>query len=406
KDCGCGIRVILDKRIGYSYATTMELSSVKQAVKNAISLARISSRDVDFFDLPSSSDTYPEVSGLYDEDICNLEPEEAVDLLMRAVQTNHEHLEHFTPLNFATLQSKELTRAITNSNELVCSSESTYIAMALDATIRKDGQQGNSWEFQQSTQMNGIDPEGLGRKTAEYVLETLDAAQIEGGRMPVILSPHAVSHLISSRRGGSLASVLDFLQVSKLNSYLVDMIGNKIGPDNLSLVDDAILPSGVLSRSFDAEGAPSTKTRLIKEGVLCNYLHNSYSASKSGLQNTGNAWRASYTSIPTIGPSNLILSPGDMSEDEILSETRRGVYCRFTGDLPNPISGDLNAIIMEGHYVENGEKTHPVKNTLFSMNMLELLMNIVYIGDVSTPTEGGFFPSIMIENAQVSSGKS
>ena len=117
-DCGCGIRVVHDKRIGNAYATSLEYSIIEQAIQNAMSLARVSSRDNDFRDFPSQAETYPSVSGIVDSAILSLTPEEATDFLMRSVQSNQEQLRDFSPLNFASLHSKDITKVVMNSTEL------------------------------------------------------------------------------------------------------------------------------------------------------------------------------------------------------------------------------------------------------------------------------------------------
>ncbi len=405
-DYGCGIRIVKENRIGFSFTTSISHPSVKYAAEQAIQLARIASRDDDFKDFPYPCEKYPQISGIYDKELRDLDPDVGIDIVMRGIETNSANLERYSPLHYAGFHAKDITRVIINSNDLSCTTDLSAIYMFLDATIRKDGKQGNSWEEQFSTKLNDLDPEGLGTRVAERVIGTLDKDEIDGGIMPVILSPSAVGHLFNSRRPGSLASALNYLEVQKMNSYLVDRIGSEVASNNLYLTDDALLEGGINSRPFDAEGSPSKKNDLIEHGVLLSYLHDSYSANKSGIENTSNAWRNTYADPLTIASSNLILKPGSKTESDMISEIARGVYCQFTGDLPNPVSGDLNAIIMEGFLIEGGEKSHSVENTMFSVNMLELLKSIVMIGNNPKITENGIFPSIMIGSANVTSGKS
>ncbi len=405
-DYGCGIRVICDKRLGFSYTTSIDPIAMRTAVENSYGLSRISSRDDDFVNLLEGGYSYPSVPDCYDEEIQSLTPELGIDIIMRSIMSNREHLKEISPINFATLQSKDITRVIVNSNDLSCATQLSSISMFLEATIRNDGKQANSWDEQLASGLSRINPEQLGREVAESVIGNLDKDEIEGGIMPVVLSPVAVGHLLSSRRPGSLASALNHLEVQKMTSYVVDMIGCEVASSDVELIDDPLLAGGISSRPFDAERFPSRKNELIHDGVLLSYLHNSYSANKAGLENTGNAWRRAYSEAPTIAPSNLILKPGQKSESDMISVIDRGVYCQFTGDLPNPISGDLTAIVMEGYLIEEGEKSHALENTMFSINMLDLLKSITFVGSGTKVTDNGIFPSILVEGAVVTSGKS
>ena len=42
---------------------------------------------------------------------------------------------------------------------------------------------------------------------------------------------------------------------------------------------------------FDGEGLPTRRTVLVEHGVLKNYVMNTYTARKLGMQSTGNASR-------------------------------------------------------------------------------------------------------------------
>gem|GEM_PF-4897898 len=57
---------------------------------------------------------------------------------------------------------------------------------------------------------------------------------------------------------------------------------------------------------------------------MLTYLHNLYTASKDGVETTGNAVRG-YASIPTVGVTNLFVLPGARSFEEILRDTKRRV---------------------------------------------------------------------------------
>jgi len=128
---------------------------------------------------------------------------------------------------------------------------------------------------------------------------------------------------------------------------LVDSIGSQIASDQLEITDNAILEGALCSRPFDAEGSTSQNTPLIESGILRNYLHDSYTSTKDGVESTGNSNRSSYRATPNIGTSNLVVTPGSSTLDEMISEAKKGVLCTFTFDRPNFVTGELSAMIME-----------------------------------------------------------
>ena len=88
---------------------------------------------------------------------------------------------------------------------------------------------------------------------------------------------------------------------------------------------------------------PTQKTSLIHNGELQGFLHNLYTARKSGTISTGNAVRSGYKSTPEVGVTNFYLEPGKVSPEELLREISYGFYVTEVMGLhtANPISGDF-----------------------------------------------------------------
>jgi len=405
RDTGCGIRIINDKRTGYAYATTINPLDVRKTVDASFSMAKVSTADDGFVGLLSGNMNYPVVKKIYDPMVATLQPEDAVDFMQRAVRANYDALPEVSdPKVSGMFEAKVITKVVVNSNELSCSYQSTLVTYWVSSTIRLEGAHGTSWQDEYSTTLDGIDPERIGRLSAQRTLSSLHPKKMDSGMMPVILSPETAATILGRRRPGSLASALSYLDIEKNNSYLVDRIGTEICADSVDIIDDGILSSGISSRPFDDEGYPSSRTNLIQDGILKGYLHDSYTSQKADLENTGNATRMSYSELPKIKSSNFIIEPGKGTEDDLIEEIDYGLYCRSSGDLPNPLSGDLNAVVMEGLIVSNGELGHPVSNTMFSVNIIDLLKGITRIGGNPTVTGQGIFPSIVVESVKVSSG--
>ena len=107
------------------------------------------------------------------------------------------------------------------------------------------------------------------------------------------------------------------------------------------------------------------------------YLHNRITALLLNAEHTGNAgWVFPH-------PWNLIVEPGDSSEEEMISEMKEGLlignvtYIRFQ----DYIKGDFSGIVRDGVlFIKNGEIVHAVKELRLSDNIIRWLQNIVAIG--------------------------
>ncbi|MHA2377910.1 MAG: TldD/PmbA family protein [Candidatus Thorarchaeota archaeon] len=400
RDAGCGIRSVVGRRIGFAYVTTILEADLLEAAEKSVKLAKASIEDPDFVSLPSAQGSYPEVKGLLDPAIQNLGSEGAADLIVRGVDAAHSTLEKHESAIEAKFGALTGATAIVNSLGISSSAEATSAWMYVSPTIRNDDEQTSSYEFQVSRALKEIDPEWIGRSSAQHALSNLGAKTVEGGEMPLILSPFAASAVI----GGGFAGAINAEEVQYGRSYIADAFGEEIAAHELQIVDDGLLAGGVGSRPFDAEGFRSQKTELLENGVLKSLLHNSYTANKDGVENTGNASRPGYSGVPSISTTNLVVAPGKGSLEDLVSEVGSGVLCRFTGDRPNMATGDLSAMIMEGAYIENGEIQHPVKNTLVGINMRDLLRRVDTVGGDTRVALAIISPSIVISSVKITSG--
>jgi PmbA protein len=398
-DAGIGIRTIVGKKIGFAYVTTLNDSDIREAVTNSLSLAKASIADPDFLSLPALASSYHTVQGLFDRRLDELTSEEAADLIIRIIDASKQVLEGRNYALEAGVHSSSSDIAVVNSLGIAKTESRTFITLSANPVL-KDDDQTVGHEYQISRKLDGIDPEWVGKSAAELAIGLLRPKIIEGGEMPVVFAPLGASAIL----GRGLADAVNAEEVQMGRSYIADALGEEIASEHLEIVDDGLLSGGIGTHSFDAEGYPAQQTSVIKAGVLKSLLHNSYTANKDQVNNTGNASRPSYSGMPGISTSNFIVSPGSGDMDAFISELDRGVVCRYTGDSPNMTTGDLSAMIVEGYYVENGSIQHPLKNTLIGINMRDLLKRISRVGSDSRTTFSTITPSIVVERAIITSG--
>jgi len=200
---------------------------------------------------------------------------------------------------------------------------------------------------------------------------------------------------------GLFANALRGDQVLKGKSFLAGHKGRPIGSRGVTIIDDGVLPRGLASSPFDADGAPRRRTVVVRDGVLEQFLYDAYTARKAGAQSTGNAGRG-YKGVPEPDPSNFYLRPGTAAPDSLLAETASGIYVRNVMGLHtvDTISGDFSLGIM-GERIEHGRRTHGVRGVTVAGNLLELLQNVESIGSDLTFFGSIGSPTLRIKNISV-----
>ena len=157
-----------------------------------------------------------------------------------------------------------------------------------------------------------------------------------------------------------------------------------------------LLPTGVGgfgTSPFDGEGLPSRRTVVVEDGVLRNYLLNTYTARKLGMKSTHNASRG-LAGTPGIGCGNLYLEPGTLTPEEIIGDVQAGLYVTsLMGFGTNIVTGDYSRGAT-GLWIENGAtdarggRGDDCRATWREMlrNVTAIGNDLVFRGSVASPT--------------------
>jgi len=211
-------------------------------------------------------------------------------------------------------------------------------------------------------------------------------------RVPIVFAPEVARSLI-----GSVFDAASGDAIWRQASFLAGKLGEQIGASRLNIIDDnaMLLPTGVGgfgTSPFDGEGLPSRRTVVLENGILRNYMLNTYAARKLGMKSTHNASRG-LAGAPGIGPGNLYLEPGTQTPEQIIGDVKAGLYVTsLMGFGTNIVTGDYSRGAA-GLWIENGQLTHAVEEITIAGNLGEMLKNItaigndlVFRGSVASPT--------------------
>jgi len=181
--------------------------------------------------------------------------------------------------------------------------------------------------------------------------------------------------------------------------------GETVASEILTIVDDGTMPLGVNSRKMDGEGVPSQPTTIVEQGVLQNFLYDSYTANKDGVESTGNALRG-FDNLPTPGATNFIIKEGakggKASKDEIIGELREGLFVTdvIGAHTASRASGDYSVVAQNAFGIKNGD-LFPVKQVMIAGNMQEMLQHIEMLGDDTQQIYNVVSPSLKVSVVQV-----
>lgn len=239
--------------------------------------------------------------------------------------------------------------------------------------IANDGKdQRTGIEYIQSNDYTDFDLEYLATKGVEKAVQLLGAKPCDSGEYEIILSNDASSSLLAPH-----LMMFSAESVQKNISLLKGKIGEAIGSEHITMVDDPFMKKSTRSGAFDDEGVATSYKEIIKDGVLTGFLHNLKTAKKDNTKSTGNGF------LRGIAPTNFYIKPGDLNYDKAVKAMKKGLIITDLAGTHagcNPISGDFS-LQASGFLVENGEIVRPVALITVAGNYLTLLKDVTGVCD-------------------------
>jgi len=367
-----GIRVLQNGAWGFAYTT--DINKVQQAADKATLLANQLSSDVELSQTKANEDYVKSNAKMQIED---LSIDDKIDLIKEADDAAKMDGIVSTNISFSESQSSSIllstdgTNIKSDNNRVILSMNS----VADNGQVMQFGHE-SLGGVQGFELIENADLESFGRGISEKALSLLDAKQAPSGDFPVIFDPELTGVFIHEALGH--ASEADI--ILRNDSILKDKLGQKIGSELITVVDDATRKDGFGHFAYDVEGSNSNKNVLVEDGILKSVLSSRESAKKLGLESSGNA-RSSIKNQPLVRMSNTYIKPGDSSFDELIEDMHDGIYLKGSrGGQVDTGKGIFQFNAVEAYKIENGELSTHLRDVSLSGSTLDILNNVVGVG--------------------------
>jgi PmbA protein len=309
---------------------------------------------------------------IYDPSVAELDPDRAIAQVLEMEKAAYDHDKRVKSTQACNFSAGEEIIAVADGAGRSLSFRSTSCALVAGVVAQgDDGPMQSAFHFSASCSSSRLDrAEAVGNEAARRAVSLLGATSVKAQRVPVVLCPDVAADWI-----GSIFYSLDGEAALKNTTFLADKLSEKIGSTLVTLVDDGVMPDGIMSRPFDAEGVPTAHNVLIEKGVVSGFVYDTYAARRAGTRSTGNASRG-YDSPPGVGHHNLYLLPGQSTAEEIIAGVENGLYVLSTGAFGfNSNTGDYS-YEAAGLWIKDGALASPVHEITIASNSLEMLAGV------------------------------
>lgn len=387
-DQGVGLRVVVGDQVGYAFTEDLTEDAMKAAARTASAIASSSAlAPPQEFHLRDQARGYYQVRLPWGE----VGIDEKLPLIERAESLAKAADPAVKKVSVYWADSEERV-LIADRRGNIQTDLRPMARLWVSITAEKNGEvQTNGsniagrrgFEWITEAQLNKVVTEAIDRTMILF-----EARRPPAGEMPVALAAGASGILLHEAIGHGLEA--DFNR--KKTSIYSTMLGKRIAPEFVTIVDDGTIEGERGALNVDDEGNATENTTLVENGVLTSYLHDQISADHYGLKSTGSGRRQSFRHVPLPRMRCTHMHNGPHSRDEIIASIKgTGIIAQtFRNGQVQIGAGDYTFYIRNGWLVENGKITAPIKDTNIIGNGPESLKRVTMAANDAVLDTGGW----------------
>lgn len=364
---GIASRVLRGKKLGISFTEKVSKEDINNCIYNAENNSNYVPEDE--FNSIYENDEKLETDVYFDYKSRDIGVEKKKEMVINLEKMCYDLDKRVVNVVQTAIESNESELLICNSFGLSKHEKSSiyYGFVYLVVSDGKDTQV--SMYFQGSKSLNDLNLEKIANNAVKKGIELLGAQEIESGKYKVILSNEVASSLFSA-----FMPIVYADEIQKGKSKLAGKIGEKIGSDILTIIDDPT-KDGLNLANFDFEGVKTEIITIFDKGIFNTPLYNLYTAKKDGKKSNGRAYKYGLSSPTTISVLNPYIPDGNKNLEQLVSSVNKGIYITNVEGLHagiDRVSGDFS-LASKGFLIENGKTTIPLKNFTVAGNFFDLI---------------------------------
>ncbi|HYR86263.1 MAG TPA: metalloprotease TldD [Terriglobia bacterium] len=377
---GVGVRVVSGEKTGYAYSDDLNRENIIKAARTAAFIAS-SSAQGGRIGIPNP---LAQDRGLYSVPVvpAALEITHKIRLLEEADQAARAYDPRIKQVQVSYIDETKHVLIATSDGRCAWDLQPlvrlNVMCIAEENGQRQSGYQGGGGRRALDAFTGELDPKELACESARQAILQLRAIDAPAGSMEVVLGPGWPGILLHEAIGHGLEA--DFNR--KKTSAFSGLIGQKVGSELCTVVDDGTIPFRRGSLNMDDEGNPTHNTVLIEKGVLQGYLQDRLSSKLMNSPLTGNGRRQSYDHIPMPRMTNTFMMAGESAPEDIIKSVKKGLYAvHFGGGQVDITSGKFVFSASEAYLIEDGRITAPLKGATLIGDGPTVLRQVTAVGN-------------------------
>ncbi len=366
ENLGVTLTTFIGKKKASISSTKVNDQSLNDLVNRCIESTKVTPED-EYNSLPDQELHFKGEKNLELYDNTHLSNDEKINFIKEAeeIAFSNEKIVNTNGSGFSETKSNFI---LANSNGFSDGYKTSQFTAYCEVVSKSNGSMERDYEYSSKRHYKDLlTPKQIGESAAKLAISKLNPKKIESNKMGIVFDKRIAQNLLST-----FASAISSNTISKGTTFLKDCLNKKIFNDQINIIDKANIKKANGSRYFDSEGVRIEDLKLVKNGILKDYLVETYSGKKINRKSNG---RSS-------GTTNLYFENGDKSFDQLINSEKKLLYIKETiGRGANIITGDYS-VGASGIMIENGKFTFPVSEITIAGNFNEMFNNIILADDL------------------------
>ena len=384
RDRGAGIRVVIGDTTGFAHTADLSLAGLLAAAEAASAVARSADGGTRTVSLGHLSE-YPSIATQMPDGVDKAKKVEILKMADDAARSQGASIAQV----MVGIGDSSRRFLVANSDGVFAAEHQVRTRMNVQCVAV--GDTGMQTGYQPIAGTRGFEMlsadkvSAAATKAARQAITKLDAVPAPSGDLPVVLAGGSGGILFHEACGHGLEADA----ILKDASVYAGRVGQLVASPLVTLVDDGTCAGEWGYLAVDDEGRPAGRNVLIENGILTDYMWDYLRARKEGRVSSGNGRRQSYQHLPMVRMTNTYLLAGELTADEIIAQTPRGVYvAQLGGGQVNTATGDFVFGMTAAFMIEDGKITTPLRDCNLIGNGPEVLKRVDAVANDFSMTPG------------------